>query len=267
MAHRIIARLDIKGENVVRGIHLEGLRVVGRPEEMAAQYAADGIDEIVFIDTVATLYGRNNAVSVVRRTAERVFIPMTVGGGIAGPADVEAALRAGADKVTLNSAAVRLPSLITDLARRFGSQCIVSLIEVKQSVPGRWTVLTENGRQATGLDAIEWARRCCDLGAGELLITSIDRDGTRRGCDIGLMTEIARVATVPVIASGGPSKPEHVVAVLRAGLADAVALGTLLHFGLSSVAAVKTEVAAAGLAVRPAPQGGGLTVDPGTGRT
>ena len=162
-AKRLIARLDIKGSNVVRGIHLEGLRVVGTPEEMAASYADQGIDELVFIDTVATLYGRNNTLSVVERTAERAFIPMTVGGGIRSLKDVDDVLRAGADKVTLNSAAVRNPGFISEIARSFGSQCVVSAIEAKKAPRGRgWTVLIESGRETTGLDAKElgeWLKR------------------------------------------------------------------------------------------------------------
>lgn len=251
MALRVIARLDIKGPNVVRGMHLEGLRVVGQPEEMAARYCAAGIDELIFIDTVATLYGRNNTLAVVESTAERAFLPLTVGGGIRSLQDVDDVLRAGGDKVTLSSAPVREPQLITDIARRFGSQCVVSAIEAKSTGPGTWTVLIENGREPTGLDAVEWARRCSDLGAGEILLTSIDRDGTRRGYDLELTRRVADSVPIPVIASGGPARPEHVVAAVTEGHADAVALGTLLHFGLATIGEVKAALAEAGIAVRP----------------
>jgi cyclase len=252
MTKRIIARLDIKGPNVVRGMHLEGLRVVGQPEVLAERYARSGIDELIFIDTVATLYGRNNTLAVVQRTAERVFIPLTVGGGIRSLEDVDAALRAGADKVTVNSAAVRRPELIRDIARTFGSQCVVLAIETKHVSTDRWTALIENGREPTGLDAVEWATRACELGAGEILLTSIDRDGTRKGCDLHLTRVVARAVPIPVVASGGPGRPEHVVAALKDGEADAIALGTLLHFGLADVPAVKTAVRDAGIPVRPA---------------
>lgn len=251
MALRVIARLDIKGPNVVRGMHLEGLRVVGQPEEMAAGYCAAGIDELIFIDTVATLYGRNNTLAVVESTAAHAFIPMTVGGGIRSLGDVDDVLRAGGDKVTLSSAPVGHPELISDIARRFGSQCVVSAIEAKSVEPGRWTVLIENGREPTGLDAIEWAKRCAELGAGEILLTSIDRDGTRRGCDLELTRRVSSAVSIPVIASGGPATPQHVVDAVREGAADAVALGTMLHFELATVEEIKEALLAAEIAVRP----------------
>ena len=249
--HRIIARLDIKGKNVVRGVHLEGLRVVGQPAEMAAAYCASGADELIFVDTVATLYGRNNTLSVVESTAAQAFLPLTVGGGIRTLTDVEEVLRAGGDKVTVNSAAVRRPDLITEIAHHFGSQCVVSAIEAKRSSPGRWTVLIENGREPTGLDAIEWAKRCFELGAGEILLTSIDRDGTRNGCDLELTRAVSEAVSIPVIASGGPGKVEHVAAAIQDGKADAVALGTLLHFNLATVSDVKLHLTNAGISVRP----------------
>lgn len=251
MQHRVIARLDIKGDHVVRGIHLEGLRVVGRPEEMADRYCREGIDELVFVDTVATLYGRNNTLAVVERTARHAFLPLTVGGGIRTLKDIEDALRSGGDKVTINSAAVRRPEFISEAARTFGSQCIVSAIEVKRNGAGQWTVLIDNGREPTGLDAVTWAQRCGELGAGELLVTSIDADGTRRGCDLELLSAIAATVSVPVIASGGPGNPQHVVDAVQKSGVDAVALGSLLHFGLATVATVKQTLAAAGLHVRP----------------
>jgi cyclase len=256
--HRIIARLDIKGKNVVRGIHLEGLRVVGQPAEMAARYCEAGADELVFIDTVATLYGRNNTLSVVAQTAEYSFLPLTVGGGIRTLQDVEEVLGAGGDKVTVNSAAVRRPAFITEIAHHFGSQCVVSAIEAKRGSPGRWTVLIENGREPTGLDAIEWAVRCYELGAGEILLTSIDQDGTRHGCDLELTRAVSDAVAIPVIASGGPGKPEHVVEAILKGRADAVALGSLLHFQLATMGEVKQRVLQAGLAVRPVERSDGF---------
>lgn len=251
MTRRVIARLDVKGDNVVRGMHLEGLRIVGQPEEMAARYADAGIDEIVFIDTVASLYGRNSMLPVVERTAEKVFIPMTVGGGVRSVEDVRVMLRAGADKVALNSGVVRNPKLISDLAQLFGAQCVVISIEVQKSGPGKWGVMIENGRETTGLDALEWAKQVHALGAGELLVTSIDQDGMRKGCDLELTRAISQAVPIPVIASGGPGKVEHVVSAFHDGKADAVALGTLLHFKLSDVQSVKLALTAAGIPVRP----------------
>ncbi|MBX7100237.1 MAG: imidazole glycerol phosphate synthase cyclase subunit [Myxococcaceae bacterium] len=247
-AKRLIARLDIKGPNVVRGIHLEGLRVVGQPEEMAARYAEAGIDELIFIDTVATLYGRNNTLAVVERTAEKVFVPLTVGGGIRELKDVDAVLRAGADKVSVNSAAVRRPEFVTEIAKSFGSQCVVATIEAKRQGPA-WTVVIENAREATGKDVLQWAKEVVERGAGEICLTSIDEDGMKRGCDLALVRAVSQAVRVPVIASGGPGKPEHAVDALQAG-ADAVALGTLLHFKLATVADVKQAMSRAGVETR-----------------
>lgn len=249
-AKRVIARLDIKGPNVVRGIHLEGLRVVGTPEEMAARYAEQGIDELIFIDTVATLYGRNNTLEVVRRTAERAFIPLTVGGGIRSVSDVDDVLRVGADKVTVNSAAVRKPEFITEIARVFGSQCVVVAIEAKRRPDGGWAVLIENARENTGLDAVAWAAETVERGAGELLVTSVDEDGMKRGADLELCRAIAKVAKIPVIASGGFGKAAHVSDAILQGQADAVALGSLLHFKLATVPDVKRAMIDAGIPAR-----------------
>jgi cyclase len=253
MTQRLVARLDIKGDNVVRGMHLEGLRVVGQPEEMVARYAGQGIDEIVFIDTVATLYGRSKMLPLIERTAASAFIPLTAGGGIRTIEDVAEMLRAGADKVTINSAAVRRPEFLSEVAARFGSQCAVACIEAKRAAPGQWTVLIENGREPTGLDAVSWARRLVALGAGEILLTSIDADGTRRGYDLDLTRAVADAVSVPVIASGGAGKPEHLRAAFSEAKVDAVALGTILHFGLSDVPTLKRALSGWGIAVRPAP--------------
>jgi cyclase len=249
-AKRLIARLDIKGPNVVRGVHLEGLRVVGQPAQLAQAYAEQGIDELIFIDTVASLYGRNQALEIVEHTAARAFIPLTVGGGLRALSDLEGVLRAGADKVCINSAAVKNPKLLVHAAKAFGRQCIVSAIDAKARPGGGWTVLIDNAREPTGLDAIDWAKEAVALGAGEVLLTSVDADGTRAGCDLELVKAVSRAVDVPVIASGGPGDPRHVVEAFVQGGADAVALGTLLHFGLATVQAVKTAMANAGLEVR-----------------
>lgn len=244
---RIIARLDVKGENVVRGLHLEGLRVVGRPEEMAKNYAECGADEIIFIDTVASLYGRNNLTHIVERMSEQIFIPLTAGGGVRSLEDVDQLLRSGADKITINSAAVRRPELVEEIAKNYGSQCVVAAIEAKQNSSG-WTAMIENARESTGLNAIEWAKELESRGAGELVVTSIDRDGTKRGFDLDLISEIVSRSRIPVIASGGAGTPEHIAEALK--IADAVALGTILHFKHSTVATIKNELNHRGIEVR-----------------
>jgi imidazole glycerol-phosphate synthase subunit HisF len=227
---RIIPRLDIKGPHVVKGIHMEGLRVLGRPETLARYYDEQGADELIYIDIVASLYGRNSLLEIVRRTSAHVFIPLTVGGGLRSVDDMRDVLRAGADKVTINTAAIANPSLVTEAARRFGSSTIVVSVEAIQTSPGRYEAFTNNGRESTGLDAIAWARRAVELGAGEILLTSIDREGTGHGFDLGLVQRVADSVSVPVIASGGAGRADHVRDVLVEGRADAVALASLLHY-------------------------------------
>ena len=200
---RIIPRLDIKGSNLIKGIQLEGLRVLGDPQEFAIRYYQAGADELVYMDIVASLYGRNNLSDIIRRAAERVFIPITVGGGIRSVDDARHILRSGADKVAINTAAVARPELIGEVAQRFGSQAMVLSIEAKQVAPGKWEVYTDNGRERTGLDVIEWTQRGVELGAGEILLTSVDREGTRKGFDIELTRQVSAAVPVPVIASGG----------------------------------------------------------------
>lgn len=254
-AVRVIPRLDIKGPNVVKGIHLEGLRVVGDPHALALRYYAEGADELLYMDIVATLYGRNSLLPIVERAAKDVFVPLTVGGGIRTLDDVRATLRAGADKVAVNTAAVKDPSFITRAARSFGSQCVVVSIEAKRVGPGRWEAYTDNGREQTGLDAYEWALKAVSLGAGELLVTSVDQEGTGKGYDLELTRKVSEAVAVPVVASGGAGSPEHAARACADGRADAVALANILHYGKSSVGAVKDALAAAGAAVRRAPAG------------
>ena len=200
---RLIARLDVKGENLIKGVHLEGLRVIGDPPEYAKRYYEQGADELIYLDIVASLYGRSNLVDIVRRTAHDVFVPMTVGGGIRAIEDVDTLLRAGADKVAINTAAVRRPDLISEVSKRYGAQCMVLSIEAKRQSPGKWEVYTDCGRERSGVDAIEWAQRGVELGAGEILLTSIDQEGTRKGFDTHLVGAITEVVGVPVICSGG----------------------------------------------------------------
>lgn len=229
---RIIPRLDIKGPNVVKGVNLEGLRVVGRPELFARIYYEEGADELLYMDAVASLYGRNSLESIVRRTAEELFIPLTVGGGIRSPEDVRALLRAGADKVAINTAAIRNPGLIDEAVRQFGSQCIVVSIEARAAGPGRYECLTDYGRERSGLDVFHWAREAVLRGAGEILLTSVDRDGGGAGFDLGLIRPLAEAVDVPVIASGGAGRVEHVREVIEVGKADAVSIGSMLHYHL-----------------------------------
>lgn len=247
---RLIARLDIKGPNLIKGIHLEGLRIIGSPAEHALRYYEQGIDELLYMDCVASLYGRNHLSDIVRSAAENIFVPVTVGGGIRSVDDATQILRAGADKVAVNTAAVATPQLITDIARRFGSQCMVLSIEAKQIGAGRWEVYTDNGRERTGLDVIEWVKRGVSMGAGEILLTSVDREGTRKGFDIELVRAVSAEVTVPIIASGGMGSSEDMVAVARDGGADAVAMADILHYKRAGVGDIRAHARAAGLGVR-----------------
>jgi cyclase len=240
---RLIARLDIKAPNLIKGVHLEGLRVVGDPHERARAYYEAGIDEIIYMDIVATLYERNNLTDIVRRTAENVFIPITVGGGVRRLADVEALLRCGADKVAINTAAIRRPELIREVAQRYGSQCMVLSIEAKRRNEGGWEAYTDNGREHTRRDVVAWAREGVELGAGEVLVTSIDREGTRKGFDIQLTRAIASAVPVPVIASGGLGTPAHLVEAVRDGCADAIAVADALHYHRCSIAELRAALA------------------------
>ena len=225
---RLIARLDIKGPNVVKGIQMEGLRVVGKPSELAKRYAESGADEILYLDTVATLYGRNQLEGLLEQTSEEVFIPITVGGGIKSLQDARNLLRAGADKVAVNTAAIRQPEIVRAISGSCGAQALVISIEAKRHSRG-WEAYTDNGRERTGKDAIQWAEEAVSLGAGEILITSIDQDGTRRGCDLPLINALKGLP-VPVTACGGVGTVEHLREALNAG-ADAVAIGSALHYG------------------------------------
>ncbi|MEP7225718.1 MAG: imidazole glycerol phosphate synthase cyclase subunit [Gemmatimonadales bacterium] len=229
MITRIIPRLDVKGPNLVKGVHLEGLRVLGKPEAFARQYYEQGADELLFMDVVASLYGRNSLLELVERTADEIFIPLAVGGGLRSLDDIRGVLRAGADKVTLNTAAVRRPEFISEAARRFGSSTIVVSVEAIRRSDGSYEAYTDNGREKTGLDAVAWAVRAAELGAGELVVTSIDREGTGKGYDLDLTERIARAVPVPVIACGGAGTAEHVAQVLGTGAA-AASLASLLHY-------------------------------------
>ena len=247
---RLIARLDIKGSNVIKGIHLEGLRVVGDPQTLALRYYDQGADELLYVDVVASLYGRNSLQDTIKRAAENIFVPLTVAGGIRSVDDVRSILLAGADKIAINTEAVRRPGLISEVARKFGSQCMVLSIEAKSVEPGRWEAYTDNGRERTGLDVVEWAKRGVELGAGEILLTSVDREGTREGFDSRLVAAVSLAVSVPVIASGGMGNAAHLVDVVQQGHADAVAMADILHYGRATFAEIRRAAHAAGLSVR-----------------
>ena len=250
MRVRCIPRLDIKGPNLIKGIHLEGLRVIGDPAAFARRYYEEGADELLYVDVVASLYGRNNLHDIVKLTAADVFVPLTVTGGIRSVDDVRSILRVGADKVGINTAATKRPELIREVARKFGSQCMVLSIEAKQIAPGRWEAYADNGREPTGLDVVEWAEQGVELGAGEILLTSVDREGTREGYDCALVAAVSGRVPVPVIASGGMGKPEHGEQVVREGMADALAMADLLHYGRMSLPELKRSLATSGIEVR-----------------
>jgi cyclase len=235
---------------VVKGVQFEGLRDVGDPVELSAKYERDGADEITFLDISASADERATLLDVARRTAEQLFIPLTIGGGVRTANDMALALRAGADKVSVNSAAVFRPELITEAANRFGAQCVVASIDAKRSADGRWTVWVKGGREETTRDAVEWAQECAELGAGEILLTSIGQDGARTGYDIALTRAVADAVPVPVIASGGAGQASHLVDAVQQGRADAVLVAGILHDGVATVGELKRVMQRAGLPVR-----------------
>ena len=251
LTRRVIVCLDVRGGRVVKGVRFESLRDVGDPVVLAERYEAAGADEIVFLDISASAEERATLLDVARRTAERLFIPLTVGGGVRTVDDMGRALRAGADKVSVNSAAVARPALLGEAAERFGAQCVVASIDARWHGTG-WRVHTHGGRTPTVLDAVAWARECVARGAGEILLTSIDRDGMRTGYDTTLTRTVAGAVTVPVVASGGAGTAAHVVDILRDGGADAALVAGILHDGETTVEAIKAAMRDAGLAVRSA---------------
>jgi cyclase len=250
-AVRLIARLDVKGPNLVKGIQLEGLRKMGDPNKFARRYYEEGIDEIIYMDIVASLYERQNILEIVRRTTKDVFIPITVGGGVRSVEDVKEILRAGADKVAINTAAIRRPNLIKEVAQRFGSQCMVLSIEAKKKKDqSGWEAYCDYGREKTGIDAVEWAYKGWQLGAGEILLTSVDMEGTAKGFDIDLVNRISSMVRIPVIASGGTGSINDVCDVINHGKADAVAMAHVLHYNLLTIDVIKNECLSRGIMVR-----------------
>ena len=251
VTRRVVVCLDVKGNRVVKGVQFEALKDVGDPVALAERYEADGADEIVYLDISASAEERSTLLDVARRTAERLFIPLTIGGGIRAANDVARALRAGADKVGVNTAAVETPEILSECAERFGSQCVVASIDAKRD-GGRWVVYTRGGRTPTSLDAVSWARECVRRGAGELLVTSIDRDGARIGYDLELTAAIADSVDVPVIASGGAGSAADVRDAIVRGHADAALVAGILHEGVTTVGNIKDELARHGIPVRAA---------------
>jgi imidazole glycerol-phosphate synthase subunit HisF len=252
LRRRVIACLDVRDGRVVKGTRFVDLRDVGDPAELASRYEQEGVDEIVFLDVAATPAGRAAMLDVLRRTAERIFVPLTMGGGVRSLEDMGAALRAGADKVSVNSAAVARPTLLSDAAAKYGSQCVVASIDaarIDASAPLGWKVVTHGGRTIAQLDAIEWAAECQRRGAGEILLTSIDRDGGRLGYDLDLLRAVRNAVSISVIASGGAGSPSHTVEACEAG-ADAVLVAGILHDGLVTVSELKAAMHSSGFPVR-----------------
>jgi len=250
LAKRIIPCLDVHAGRVVKGVNFVSLRDAGDPVEVARRYDEAGADEITFLDITASSDARDTIVPIIERVADQVFIPLTVGAGVRKNEDVRKLLNAGADKVSINTAAVQNPALVADSARRFGSQAIVVAVDAKSVGPDRWEVFTHGGRNATGLDAIAWARRMCDLGAGEILLTSMDRDGTKAGFDLQLTRAVSRAVPVPVIASGGVGTLEHLAQGVEVGEADAVLAASIFHYGEFTVGQAKRFMADRGIEMR-----------------
>ena len=237
--NRVIARLDIKGSNLIKGISFEGLRVIGSPIEFAEKYYTEGIDELIYIDTVATLYGRNNLLDLVKKVGEKVFIPITVGGGIRSVEDARNFLNAGADKVGVNTAAVNNPKILKEISSRFGNQCLVLIIDAKKVGDNKWEVFTENGRERTGKDVVKWAQEANKLGIGEILLTSIDKDGTLKGPEIDLVIEVKKVINVPLVVSGGIGEISHIQNLFDKTHNYNLAIGTALHKKILKIDEIK----------------------------
>jgi len=251
VAIRVIPCLDVDNGRVVKGVNFTGLKDAGDPVELAARYDREGADELTFLDVSASVAGRGTMLDVVRRTAEQVFIPLTVGGGVRSVDDVDQLLRAGADKVSINTSAIARPELLRELAARFGSQCIVLSVDAPRAPgpPPGLEVATHGGSKSAGIDAIDWARRGAELGAGEILLNSMDGDGTKAGFDLELITKVREAVSIPIIASGGAGRPDHFPPAIKAG-ADAVLAASIFHFGEVAIEEVKTSLAQAGYEVR-----------------
>lgn len=247
---RLIARLDVKGPNLIKGIHLEGLRIVGDPSIFARKYYQEGIDELIYMDSVASLYGRNSLSEIILNTAKNIFVPLTVGGGIRSAKDAENIMRCGADKVAINTAAIQTPGLISELSRNFGSQSVVLSIEAKKIGLNSWEALTNNGRERTNLNVLEWAKKAVDLGVGEILLTSVDQEGTRKGFDLDLIRAMSEVVSIPIIASGGMGKTSDLIQAIEYGHADAIAMADILHYDRVKISDIRKVALEHGIGVR-----------------
>lgn len=249
---RLIARLDVKAPNLVKGVQLEGLRKLGNPNEFAIKYYKQGIDEIFYADIVASLYDRNSLLEIIEETTLDVFVPITVGGGLRSLEDVSEALRAGADKVSINSAAIKNPKIISEVAHKFGSQCMVLSIEAKRH-NNYWEAYYDNGREHSNLDVIEWAKKGEQLGAGEIMLTSVDQDGTGKGFDVDLVKAVTEVVSIPVIASGGMGKLSDINTIVHEGSADAIAMANVLHYNKVTISDVRKHCLSNQIPVRTEP--------------
>lgn len=236
---RLIARLDVKNEFVIKGVHLEGLRKIGDPNTLAKKYYTEGVDEIIFMDAVAAYYDRNSLSHIIEKACEEVFVPITVGGGLRSIEDIKQALQVGADKVAINTKAISNPEFITEASKIFGSQCIVASIVAKKINDKSWEAYIDNGREPTGVDVIEWAKKLENLGAGELMLTSLDMEGTKRGFDIELYQSVQEVISIPIIASGGMGDVEHGVELLLNSKVDAIASASTIHYSLDTIKNIK----------------------------
>jgi len=250
LTKRIIPCLDVREGSVVKGFHFKNLKKVGSPPDLACKYDAQGADEVIFLDVSATVKGKQTLLACVKETAQRLFIPLTVGGGIRSVEDMRNVLKAGADKISINTAAVQRPGLITEGSKRFGAQCIVVAIDAKSIRPGKWVVYTHGGTKPTAIDAVKWAQKVQRCGAGEIMLTSMDKDGTVGGYDIKLTRTIVRATNIPIIASGGAGNPEHMRAALQEGEADAALAASIFHYGQYTVGKVKSYLKKAGVNVR-----------------
>lgn len=247
---RLIGRLDIKGKNLIKGVQLEGLRVMGSPSDFGLSYYQQGIDELIYMDCVASLYGRNQLSEIISNAAKDIFVPITVGGGIRSCEDVTSIMRAGADKVAINTAAIKDNGLISEIAEMFGSQCMVLSIEAKRIGNDAWEVYTDNGRERTGINVIDWAKKGERLGAGELLVTSVDNEGTRKGFDVELIHAVTKAVSIPVIASGGMGKPSDIIPLYANAKPDAFAVADILHYKRASVQELRLVAISENLGVR-----------------
>ena len=247
---RLIARIDVKNEHAIKGIHLEGLRKVGDPNELAKKYYDDGIDEIVFMDAVAAYYDRNSLSNIIKKATDSIFVPITVGGGIRTIDDIQNALNSGADKVAINTKAIQSPNFIREASRIFGSQAIVASIDAKNIGLDKWLAYTDNGREPTDIDVLEWVKKVEDLGAGEIMLTSIDKEGTKNGLDLSLNMAVSNITSLPLIVCGGAGNKSHCAQALSNNGVDAIAVASILHYNIDDIVSIKDAIKSSGVHIR-----------------